>query len=278
MKYCVFAKHLQAIPLEQVVHLVKDAGFEGLDLTVRPGGYVDPTQPGFEDNVRKAVDVTRAAGLEVPLFTTAITSAHDPGAQPTLQLAKELGVPMLKLGYWPSLPGNKSLAAIDARQKLRELENFTEFSGVTLLVHNHSGDYVTCMASEVASLLIRPEKEVSKAYIDPAHFTLEGGISGWRFSLETLLHHAGMFALKDGKFIDPPAGNGPQQRRWVPVGTGNVRWGDVYSLIKASGFNGWASVHGEYQGPWSWKDLNPYEVLEQCRKDLVFLKSVEAKA
>ena len=42
MKWMMFIKHLQTLPLAEAGRAIKDLGFEGVDLTVRPNGSVTP--------------------------------------------------------------------------------------------------------------------------------------------------------------------------------------------------------------------------------------------
>ena len=43
-----------------------------------------------------------------------------------------------------------------------------------------------------------------------------------------------------------------------------------------SSFDGWVSVHSEYQGSHSWRDLKVQEVIDQTRQDLAYLGKVLA--
>jgi hypothetical protein len=64
---------------------LKALGFDGVDLTVRPGGHVYPTRVATDLPV--FVDALRHEGLAVPMITTELLSDADPVAQPTLETA-----------------------------------------------------------------------------------------------------------------------------------------------------------------------------------------------
>lgn len=279
MRFAVFAKHLQSWPLEECVGRVAAAGFDGLDLTVRPGGYVDPGA-NLAAAFAAAVRTIRAGGLEVPLVTTGFTSADDPAAEPTLKLAGEHGIREAKLHYWPWDATTPLARALDgARRDLDGLERLARAAGVRVNIHNHSGDHVQNSPWVVADLLRDRDPAAVGCYLDPAHFTLEGGLSGWRAALELLVPRVTLLAVKDGKWIDVEGARMPsQERRWVPVGTGNVRWPAVMATLLSAGFDGWVSIHGEYQGRWSWRDLNAGDVLDQCRKDRGVIQATLAPA
>ena len=142
MKFAIFAKHLQSWPLSEAVERVAEAGFDGFDLTVRPGGYVEPEH--LSRDLPAAVKLIRSSGLAVPLLTTGLISGDDAYAEQTLRSAGELGVRELKLHYWP-WEGSTTLAtaAHTARKSLDSLEKIAKSARVRVNIHNHSGDHVS---------------------------------------------------------------------------------------------------------------------------------------
>lgn len=268
MTFAVFAKHLQAWPLDVCSARVREAGFEGLDLTVRPGGYVEPGTD-FSRRFARAVDTVRAAGLSVPLLTTGITCATDPDADLIMRCAAEQGIHELKLHYWPWNRGASFARAFDdAAGSLDALERLARAAAVRINLHCHCGDFVTHRAEAIDRLIRDRDPAHVGAYLDPAHLTVEGGLAGWRSGIELLLPRMNLLAVKDFRWVDNPLGpRHSQERRWVPVGTGNVAWREVMSMVRSYGFAGPLSIHGEYQGRWSWKELDAAQVLEQARAD-----------
>src|SRR5207244_968642 len=105
---CFFSKHLPGMDAPRLGRALKTLGFGGVDLTVRPGGHIDPKRvaqdlPPFVADIRKE-------GLTVPMITTEIMSDADPVARPTLETAKALGIPYFKPGYY-------RYAFVDARKE-----------------------------------------------------------------------------------------------------------------------------------------------------------------
>src|SRR5688572_15993238 len=96
--FCLFSKHLPELGWSDVGRAVKDAGFEGVDLTVRPNGHVLPEKAAAD--LPRAIDAIRAQGVAVPMITTDLTSAASPVARPLLQAAARSGVRYFKTGYW----------------------------------------------------------------------------------------------------------------------------------------------------------------------------------
>jgi len=67
-KLCFFSKHLPELHYPELAQWLHDAGFDGADLTVRPGGHVLPERAA--QDLPRAVETIRAKGLDVPMITT----------------------------------------------------------------------------------------------------------------------------------------------------------------------------------------------------------------
>ena len=95
---CFFSKHLPRLDGRGLGRALKPLGFGGVDLTVRPGGHVDPKR--VAQDLRPFVDGIRETGLAVPMITTDLTTIDDPVARPTLESAAVLKIPLFKPGYY----------------------------------------------------------------------------------------------------------------------------------------------------------------------------------
>jgi L-ribulose-5-phosphate 3-epimerase len=69
----------------------RQAGFAGIDLTVRKGGHVLPEKAA--EDLPSAVSSIREEGVEVPMITTELVSAADPTARAILSTAGKLSIP-----------------------------------------------------------------------------------------------------------------------------------------------------------------------------------------
>jgi len=73
---CIFSKHLQFLPdYKAMAALAAEVGFDGIDLTVRPGGHVLPEN--VEIDLPRAITAAGNAGLKVPMIVTKITGADE---------------------------------------------------------------------------------------------------------------------------------------------------------------------------------------------------------
>src|SRR5438093_7632330 len=179
MKLMMFSKHLQSMPLAQTAKVVRELGFDGLDLTVRPAGYVEPSCVATK--LPEAISILADAGLKVPLLTTAFTSAGDSGARETFEAAATNGVREIKLGYVRYEKFGKFRATMDRMAAdLDDIEKLAAATGVRANLHLHSGDHMTALAPVVWWLIKDRNPKAIGAYVDPGHMAVEGGREGWR--------------------------------------------------------------------------------------------------
>ncbi len=94
----LFSKHLAELGWRDLGVAVRQAGFDGVDLTVRPAGHVLPAR--VTEDLPRAVAAIRDGGSQVAMLTTGLTKPDDPAARATLQAARAVGVPRLKAGYY----------------------------------------------------------------------------------------------------------------------------------------------------------------------------------
>src|SRR5215472_7116973 len=132
--FCFFSKHLPQLNYTDLAKWLRDGGFDGVDLTVRKGGHVLPERA--PEDLPRAVEAIRSIGLDVPMITTELTSAADPGARLILSTAARLKIPYFKLGYWPY--GTDPIADVKkAAADARALAELAKEYGVTAGFHNH---------------------------------------------------------------------------------------------------------------------------------------------
>jgi sugar phosphate isomerase/epimerase len=265
----LFSKHLGGLTVAEAGEVIAELGFEGVDLTVRPGGHVLP-----EDADTELVGATRTLadmGLAVPMVTTGITSAKDPYAEAIFGRAAEAGVGELKLGYWRYRGFGTIRAAIDAAARdLDGIEALARRTGVRAVIHNHSGDNVSAMAGVVWQLIRDRDPAAVGSYADPGHLMVEGGLGGWRMALDLLGDRIAVCAFKD--YLWETAAHETGKPRLVraakPLSEGMVPWAEVVGYLRQAGFDGWISLHREYGDPAA------EAVRRDVARDLAYLRDV----
>ena len=270
MQIMVFSKHLQGPPLASTARRLRAMGIDAIDLTVRPGGHVEPER--VEDDLPAAIATLAAEGVSVGMLTTGIVSASDPHTEPILRIAAEHGIRFYKLGYFMYKGfGTLRAARTEARAQVRDLAQLSAAAGICGGFHNHSDNFIGASLWDVDYVLDGTDPKSMGSYLDPAHAVIEGGSGGWEMGMDLLKERIVMVAVKD--FIwteaDGYAGGRRFHTRFCPLVDGNVPWPKVLRRLVRIGFSGPVSLHSEYQGAHSFRDLSTDEVFEQTARDAV---------
>ncbi len=275
----MFSKMLQEFDVSGAGDVIKELGFDGVDLTCRPGGHVLPER-AIED-LPKAVQTLRDKGLSVPMLTTGILSADEAHAQDIFHMAADVGVPQLKLGYHLYKEfGTLEMVIEDTRAKMRGVAELAKQYGVTANLHIHSGGYVTAEAAVLYLVLRDFDREQVGAYIDPGHMYNEGGLAGWKIGMDILSPWINLVAAKSMGWVreDRADGTAVWHNKMLPIRQGMVQWPEVFECLKAIEYDGPVSLHSEYKGGHSWKDLTTEELIAQTREDLAYIRQVAQEA
>ncbi len=273
--FVAFTESFQGWPIAEVCRRFKAIGLDGLDLTVRPGGHIEPADAA--EKLPGAVKAARDAGVQIAMLSTAIVEA-DPVAEQLVATAGSLGIDRIKLGYYRYTEFGKLGDEIDAaRTKLAGVARMAARHGVLPCVHIHSGDTIPS-GGAVAYLLLKDfsPRELG-AYVDPMHMTVEGGNDGWRQGLDLLAPWIAISSLKNCRWST--AGRDEHgQEQWkfqkCPLADGVAKIPQYLAALDTLGYHGLFTLHSEYCDSNSWKVLTADECLEQTRLDLEYVKGL----
>jgi sugar phosphate isomerase/epimerase len=209
---------------------------------VRPEGHVLPERA--KEDLPRAVDAARAAGLEVTMITTAITRVDDPHAEAVLKTAAGLGIGHYRMGYVQYEEGVRR--TLDATvPRWRELGALNQSLGIRAGYQNHSG---VNLGAAVWDLLLVLE-EVGSPWIgcqyDIRHAVVEGAFS-WVRDLEVIAPFIDTLVAKD--FAWGPGKDGLRVVD-VPLGEGVVPLAECVGQLRRLGVSAPFSMHFEYSHP-----------------------------
>jgi hypothetical protein len=94
---CLDSRLLSDIDYSQFGSILNGLGFDGCDLSVEPGGTVEPEQSPVD--LVRAIEVVTGEGLEVPVATTSFLNIGDPWARNCIALCGRSGVIHFRSGY-----------------------------------------------------------------------------------------------------------------------------------------------------------------------------------
>jgi sugar phosphate isomerase/epimerase len=263
---CFFTKPLPEMDWGRLSRSVKALGFDGLDLTVRKGGHVAPEKAA--EDLPRAVAAARDAGLDVPMITTALTSADDPTTRPILSTAGKLGIPFFKVGYYLYDHRDVRREVERAGREFRRLVDVAADCGVQAGFHNHS-EYVGAAVWDAASFIEPLDPRWAGYYFDARHAFAEGGAGAWKTAVHLVKGRLKMIAVKDFSWVK--TGRGWEDAN-CPLGEGMVDWRYVLGEL-CPGFQGPVSLHMEYEVPGATPAERERNILAATARDLAFLQN-----
>ncbi|MBM3835718.1 MAG: sugar phosphate isomerase/epimerase [Verrucomicrobia bacterium] len=276
MQYVLFTDNLADLSIAQTCAEVKKAGFDGLDLTLRPGGHVKPENA--EMGLSEARKIADDNGVTIPMVSTAITETTSPHAEAIFASATHYGVRRLKLGYWSYQPfGTLTKQLDDVRRKLEGIVQLGSKYHVLPCVHCHSGRIIACGGPMLYLILKEFDPAQAGAYVDPMHMTAEGGLNGWEMGLDLLGPWVALVGIKNFRWLPTQRDARGQQHfrtEYVPLADGQAPLPEFMGYLKQLRYDGIVSLHSEYKGGSSFRRLSTPELIDQSAADLKYLKTL----
>jgi sugar phosphate isomerase/epimerase len=238
----VFSKIYQDLKLnfEDAAALTAEAGLDGIDCPVRPGGEILSEHAAKE--MPEYAAVLKKRNLQLPLLTTGITSVASPHTEEILRAAKQLGVQYYRLGFTnkqPDAPPGKQVSEV--RAKLKDLAVLNKELGLGAVLENHSASgrgYVGGDLSEMYEVVKDFDPAQIGVAFDIGHAIIAHG-DDWHDRFERLKSHLRVAYIKDIK-----RGQG-----FVRFGQGELASNGYFKLLKELGCRTPVCLHIEFD--WS---------------------------
>ncbi len=270
---CAYSGCFAKIPYAQLPEIIGSMGYDGMDLTVMPGGHVDPSR--YMVDLDRAFQTFQDAGIELPMVTTSFTSPSQTYAYAILYVSAELGARFCRLGVWPPpLPPEASgqLTNIRAAMMRNDLAQFAATGTrckITPLLANHAGSYPGRSIPEAEAMLTGIEPKAFGYCFDPVQAVIEAltasganSANAWEAALQAALPRLGAVALSDVALDHDPGG--AIKPRLCALGEGVIDWKKFFSALAAARFHGPVSMHMDYA---------PASAVNAMKKDLVFARA-----
>ncbi|AKD58434.1 sugar phosphate isomerase/epimerase family protein [Spirosoma radiotolerans] len=237
----IFSKHLQFLNYADMADAAAEMGFKGVDLTVRPDGHVRPER--VEDELPKAVESIRKAGLTPKLMTTTVGDATNAIDMRVLKAASKAGFQLYRM-KWYQYDQKKSIpdSILTYQQQLRALGEANKTLNLIGCYQNHAGLLVGSSVWELWEILKLADPVHTGIQYDIRHATVEGGQS-WPNGLRLLQPQIKSVALKDFRWSTK---NGVATVEDVPLGEGMVDFKTYFKLLKQYGIQVPISLHIEH--------------------------------
>ncbi|MFG0268037.1 MAG: sugar phosphate isomerase/epimerase family protein, partial [Rhodopirellula sp. JB055] len=172
---CVFTKPLNSMPFDDMAIALAEAGFDGVEATVRKGGNVAPAEAAEKlPEMQKAM---QKHGLEITLITTDIGDMDDPHRTTVLETAADLGISRFRMRYGKYTPNQPIPLQIDQwKRQFAKLASYCGKIGIQALYQNHAGaNYLGASLWDLDRVLadVSPD-HMGVVYYIP-HAQVEGG-------------------------------------------------------------------------------------------------------
>jgi L-ribulose-5-phosphate 3-epimerase len=238
----LFSKVLQFLDYRQMADASAEMGFDGLDLTVRPGGHVAPER--VKEELPLAIAEMRAHGLRPQIITTDIKEKPDGYAAATLGTAAAHGVKYYRMDWWRFREQSSwKEDMILYSQRMSELARVNESLGLHGAYQNHSGEYVGSYLPDLAYCLDGLNPDWIGCQFDIRHATVEG-FGAWPLGLRVLKNHIRTIVVKDFAWS---TGAGVAKPVGVPIGTGTVDFKKFFKLLRQLKITPLVVLHAEYE-------------------------------
>lgn len=270
----LFSKPLDGYDYDFMCETTARAGIGGLDLTVRPGGKVEPksVETVLPDLIGKAVKFN----LTVDMIVTAIASAADPLTEKILKTASESGVKYYRLGWFDYDSKTDILETLRKyRTNLTSIVELNRKYNIHGGYQNHAGGaMVGGPVWDLYELLHGFPAEYLGSQYDVRHAMMEG-TNTWVLGMRLIASHIKTLAIKDFTWKTT---DGKPQPVTVPLGEGMVDWDLFFKMVKDLNISAPITLHVEYplleKGEEKLTLLQQQEIIvRKLKKDTDFINS-----
>ena len=271
-----FTKSFQDMPIPEVCKAFKSIGLDGLDLTVRPKGHILPEN--VEQELPQACAAAKEAGVKI-LFLTTMIEEPDKNAERILATAQEQGIDRIKIGYYRYKPfGTLAQQLKETTKKIGNVAKLCQKYEILPCVHVHSNAFLPSHGTQLYQLIQDYSPQEVGAYVDMLHMVKEGSGDGWRQGLDLLTPWISLCAVKNFAWERGEGRDKKGHQKWevktVPVADGISPIPEYVDVLRKLGYEGIFSLHSEYKGRHSWKELSTQECLDQTAVDAKYFRSL----
>lgn len=236
---CVFTKPFNSLTFEELATQTAEAGFNGVEAPIRPGGHIEPE--AVPDKLPELVEALADHKLKLTVLTSNINDPSDAVSETVLRTAAGLGIRHYRMQYFKYDEGKSITKQIDEwSRQMKDLAALNKQLGITAVYQNHAGrNYFGASIWDLHRGLdgIDPN-HIGVAY-DIRHATAEAGMS-WPIGFHLIRPHIQVVYVKDFEW-----GDGESKPTNVPLGEGRVD-AKFFQMLAETDFRGPISLHEEY--------------------------------
>jgi sugar phosphate isomerase/epimerase len=243
LKTSIFSRHLQFLSGPELPKAARELGFDGIGLTVRNGGHVEPSR--VAQDLPPLVKLIRQEGLDIPMIATNIADASSPFAENILRTAGELGIRLYRWGSFRYEADAPILPQLDAlKPRVEKLAALNKKYNLTAAYHTFAGNTVGASIWDLYYVLKDFDPKLVGYNFDIGHMTTEGAAGSWATNLRMTGLYLHNVSIKDYSWSQGQ--NGQWTRRASPLGQGIVRLPQFFQILAQMNYSGSAELQTEY--------------------------------
>ncbi len=269
----LFSKPLDAYDFSFMCECTARSGIGGFDMTVRPGGKVEPAS--VTTLLPKLSEEAKKYNLVIDMMTSGIVTTDDPYTEQVLRTASQLGITHYRLGYFEY---DFKAGVWETLQKLRTtMKDITDLNRKYNIhggYQNHAGTRVGGPVWDLYELLRGLPPEYAGCQYDVRHAMVEGANS-WIVGMRLIASHIKTLAIKDFTWMTV---KGRTQAVTVPLGEGMVDWDSFFRSLMELDIVAPMTLHIEYPLLENGEENLPLNqqqeiIVRKLKKDVDFLNS-----
>lgn len=271
---CAFTKCLQFLNFDQIAEVLARLEFDGADITLRPGGQIEPENARTE--LPKAVKTLQKSGIALPMMVSGVTDANDPLSVDLLKIAADSGIRYYRMG-WLAYDFKKSIQKnLDGfKGTFERLARLNEKLGIHGGYQNHSGLHVGAPVWDLYDLVKDVNPEYLGVQYDIRHAVTEGGYS-WLLGMKRVEPWIRTICIKD--FVWGKDAKGASKHQNILLGEGIVNFDEFLKEYATLKVEAPISMHFEYDLGGAEKGskkitMDPEKIYGMMKKDLDWLRA-----
>lgn len=239
MKYYVFAKFFQHLPVDELMVHCAEAGVDGPTAVIRDGYWLEPHSyvellPGY-------VKAARDGGLQVEFADTSFAMEDLARDSTPLETLADSGITAVRLGYIArNAVGHVRDLADHARRLAEKTAVAAEKAGIKAVIQVHGGFYPH-NATAAWPLVKDLNPRHIGIMIDPGNNIRQEGFEAFEYQIPLLGEYIAAVGAKDActvrKTNTEKADKG-WLREWAPMYEGQANWTTVCGELRKVSFPG----------------------------------------
>jgi len=243
MKYCVFTLIMQAFDAENVVRVLKDADYDGVEWRVSDDGRHISVEE-LQSKGPHLRELCEDAGLEIPLLSTSLDLDEIERIKLAVEGAVTMGSPQIRL-LVPALTEGLDYDDLleRTRDRLMDVAEVAGAAGLRILLETHPGNIIP--SASAAWRLVGEFDPVRIGIIyDPGNIIYEG-LESWRLGVNVLGEYLAHVHVKNTQWVrvqHKDTGDAHWTHEWTTLRDGIVDWFEVMRALKEYGYDGYLSL------------------------------------